>query len=66
MWGPNVLKAVYRRDDCLECDAVDYWAANAVSLMAVFLGQDRGASKGSKSAFERGAVQWTIGLYGKR
>ena len=27
MCSPNVLKAVYRRVDCLGCNVADYWAA---------------------------------------
>ena len=31
MSGPKVLKARYRRDDCLQCDAVAYWAATVAA-----------------------------------
>ena len=46
MCSPNVLKAVYRRDDCLGCSAADYWAAYTAARVDVKHGLPCGVVEG--------------------
>ena len=70
MSGPKVLKARYRRDDCLQCDAVVYWAATmaassvgrvsrAVEPPSMMLVADRNNGQSNRSARKRNRF-WRI------
>ena len=65
MWGPKVLKDVYRRDDCLDCEAVGYRAVS-VAVRAVEC-SGRAAESPSPVGMElehvERAIHWLVSEY---